>query len=110
MNGPLSPPSCLVVSSFLQYLVACFFGIYNPTSAARTQRQDHVRPSKTAGAAAGRCRHWVNRAILLVGQLLPVFSRKRTSSGPVEMSQRPNIRSRVGIDLNSSGGCVAKND
>ena len=30
----------------------------------------------------------VNRVILVVGQLLPVFSRKRTSSAPVSMSQR----------------------
>ena len=36
----------------------------------------------------GRRLRWVNRVISVVGQLLPVFPWKRTSSGPVAMSQR----------------------
>src|SRR5437773_2997091 len=36
----------------------------------------------------GKCLSWVNRVILVVGRLLPVFPWKRTSSGPVAMSQR----------------------
>ena len=34
------------------------------------------------------CRQWVNRVTLAVGRLLPVFPCKRTSSGPVSMSQK----------------------
>jgi len=30
---------------------------------------------------------WVNRVVLVVGRLLPVFPWKRTSSGPVSISQ-----------------------
>jgi hypothetical protein len=47
----------------------------------------------------------VNRVILPVGRLLPVFPWKRTSSGPVAMSQRcqeetPALQKRCGDSTN----------
>ena len=41
---------------------------------------------KRSANAARPCPLWVNRVILAVGRLLPVFPRKRTSSRPVGMS------------------------
>ena len=38
--------------------------------------------------AAAKCPSWVNRAILTMRRPLPIFPRKRTSSGPLGMSQK----------------------
>ena len=48
----------------------------------------YVRPTATAPHSDS-----TNRIILVVDRLLPVFRRKRTSSGPVGMSQRCHKRS-----------------
>src|SRR5882757_266867 len=60
MSGPLSPPSCLVVSSFLRYLVAYFFGII-------TQPVLHVHKGRTT---SGRRRRQAprGRAMSALGQ------------------------------------------
>ena len=48
----------------------------------RSRQLDENLLQRTAGPYI-----WVNRVILVVGRLLPVFPWKRTSSGPVAMSQ-----------------------
>src|SRR5438874_12833541 len=65
MNGPLSPPSCLVVSSFLRYLVACFFGII-------TQPVLHVHRGRTT---SGRRRRQAPRqGDVGIGSIVPFYS------------------------------------
>jgi len=49
----------------------------------RSRQLDENLLQRTAGPYI-----WVNRVILVVGRLLPVFPWKRTSSGSVAMSQR----------------------
>ena len=62
--------------------------------------QDRLPPARRNPLAThGRTIHWVNRVILVVGRLLPVFPWKRTSLGPVAMSQRcPQLGSCTAIN------------
>ena len=62
-----------------------------PISAASAQMAArHLLNRKTGLLANFRC--GVIRVLLVVGRLLPVFPRKRTSLGPVAMSQRCHFR------------------
>ena len=53
-------------------------------------------------------RVWVIRVILVVGRLLPVFPWKRTSSGPVAMSQRCQFRTHAPQQIRPRAGLALK--
>ena len=69
-----------------------------------------VLNAKRGTEAPRQCLSWVNRVILVVARLLPVFPWKRTSSGSVAMSQGANTGSQLClgsvVQLRvMSGGC-----
>ena len=62
-----------------------------PVSAASAQMAAR-HPPEPENRTTGQLPLWVIRVLLVVGRLLPVFPRKRTSLGPVAMSQRCHFR------------------